>query len=99
MAQVYVHLSSRDIENKILAVDGVKMQEEPAPDPMAPVICARCKKANPPDARYCVACSMTLTDEAVFEQEKLKRFVAENPEAMIKFFQEQQEKKVAAGKT
>jgi hypothetical protein len=99
MAQVYVHLSSRDIENKILAVDGVKMEEEPAPDPMAPVMCPRCKKANPPDARYCVACSMTLSDEAVFEQEKLKRFVVENPEAIIEFFQEQKEKKAAAEKT
>ena len=28
MAQVYVHLSSRDIDNKILAVDGVKPEEE-----------------------------------------------------------------------
>ena len=98
MAQVYVHLSSRDIENKILAVDGVKMEEEPAPDPMAPVMCPRCKKANAPDDRYCAACSMTLTDEAVFEQEKLKRFVVENPGAVIEFLQEQQ-KKMAAERT
>ncbi len=47
MAQVYVHLSSRDIENKILAVDGVKMEEEPAPDPMAPVCALAVKKQTP----------------------------------------------------
>jgi hypothetical protein len=41
---------------------------------------------------------MTLTDEAVFEQEKLKRFVVENPEAIIEFFQEQQKKMAAEGK-
>ena len=30
MAAVYVHLSSRDIDNKILTVDGIKKDEEPA---------------------------------------------------------------------
>jgi hypothetical protein len=42
---------------------------------------------------------LTLSNEAIFELEKLKRFVVENPEAIIEFFQEQQEKKTAAEKT
>jgi integrase/recombinase XerC len=65
MARVYVHLSSRDIDNKILAVDGVKPEEEPEADPMAAQICPRCKKSNAPDAMYCDRCSMALNDEAV----------------------------------
>jgi len=77
MAAVYVHLSGRDIDNKILSIDGVKAEEEPAADPMAPLVCPRCKMANPPDMMYCGRCSLPLNEEAlrqieVFHQERGK---------------------------
>jgi integrase len=81
MARVYVHLSSRDIDNKILAVDGVKPEEEPAADPMAPVICPRCKKSNAPDAIFCDRCSAALTDEALMYIEKLQK-TKEDPDTV-----------------
>jgi integrase len=76
MAAVYVHLSSRDIDNKILTVDGIKQEEEPARDPMASVPCPRCKKANAPDAMFCDACSMTLNENAVSEEEEVRQFAS-----------------------
>jgi len=67
MAAVYVHLSSRDIDDKILTTDGVIQEEEPAPDPMAPRICPRCDTQNSPDTLYCKRCSLIL-DEALAQK-------------------------------
>ena len=84
MAQVYVHLSSRDIDNKILAVDGVKPEEEPEADPMAAQICPRCKKSNAPDAMYCDRCSMALNDEALDKITALQN-INEDPDAHAEY--------------
>jgi integrase len=62
MAAVYVHLSSRDIDDKILKVDGITPEEEPAPDPMKPQACPRCGRNNAPDALLCDRCAMALSD-------------------------------------
>lgn len=62
MAAVYVHLSSRDIDNKILTVDGVVQEEESTPDPMAPIDCPRCGTKNSPDTLYCKRCSLILDE-------------------------------------
>ncbi len=80
MAAVYVHLSSRDIDNKILQVDGKLKDEEPAPDPMAPIICPRCKTSNPSDSRFCKICSMTLTDQVAQELAEAQRQAEALPE-------------------
>lgn len=67
MPAVYVHLSSRDIDDKVLAVEGVKMEEEPAPDAMAVIRCPRCGKPNSPDAMFCGVCLVALQDMAIKE--------------------------------
>ncbi len=86
MARVYVHLSSRDIDNKILAVDGVKPEEEPEADPMAAQICPRCKKTNSADATYCDRCSMALNDEALKNIAVLQK-TKEDPDRIIQYGQ------------
>jgi integrase len=83
MAAVYVHLSSRDIDDKILRVEGIKQEEDPIPDPMAPIICPRCKKPNAPDTKFCGACSMILSEEAAITRDNLKQIVRENPEKIL----------------
>jgi len=83
MAAVYVHLSSRDIDDKILSVEGVKQEENQAPDPMAPIVCPRCKKSNAPDMMYCGSCSMILSEEAAITRDSLKQIVRENPEKVL----------------
>jgi len=92
MAAVYVHLSSRDIDNKILTVDGIKQEEEPDRDPMAPVICPRCKKGNAPDAMYCDRCSMALTEMALRSLEDLQK-TKEDPPTVAGFATWLQERK------
>jgi integrase len=84
MAAVYVHLSSRDIDNKILTVDGVRQDEESARDPMAPVICPRCKKSNASDAMFCDRCSMTLSDEGI-EAVGVVQNLMSNPDDLIAY--------------
>jgi integrase len=65
MPEVYIHLSGRDIEKKILEKAGIGQNEERPRDPMAAQICPRCKKSNTPDAMFCDRCSMTLNEEGV----------------------------------
>jgi len=86
MAAIYVHLSSRDIDNKILTVDGVKQEEEPAPDPMAAVPCPRCKKSNAPDAMFCDRCSCALTEAALKNIQVLEN-ANEDPDSVIEYGQ------------
>ncbi len=83
MAAVYVHLSGRDIDNKILEIEGVKPEEETAPDPMATVICPRCKKPNSPDARFCMVCSMAMTDQVAQELQEAQQQAELQPEYQI----------------
>ncbi|MGB8219251.1 MAG: site-specific integrase [Methanoregula sp.] len=84
MAAVYVHLSGRDIDNKILTVEGIKPEEEPIADPMSAQICPRCKKANSPDAMYCDRCSMALNDDALHDLDAVKN-VMSNPDDLIAY--------------
>ncbi len=80
MPAIYVHLSSRDIDKKILAIDGVKQEEGPTPDPMAPVLCPRCRTSNPSDARFCMVCSMTMNDKVAQELAEAQKQAEALPE-------------------
>jgi integrase len=84
MAAVYVHLSSRDIDDKILKVEGVVQEEEPAPDPMKSRECPRCRRQNAPDAILCDRCSMALTDEGA-RYLTIGRELLEDPDMMIEY--------------
>lgn len=84
MAAVYVHLSSRDIDNKILTIDGIKQEEDPQRDPMATVTCPRCKRPNAPDAMYCSTCSMALTEDALREITPLQA-ARQDPDTLIEY--------------
>lgn len=83
MAAVYVHLSGRDIDNKILTVEGIKPEEEPAADPMAMQICPRCKTSNSPDTRFCKICSMTMNDKVAQELSEAQAHAEALPEYSV----------------
>jgi integrase len=61
MPATYLHLSGKDVEDKILAINGIKPieKEEEQVKPTLKV-CPRCNTNNPFDAIYCRTCSMIL---------------------------------------
>jgi len=74
MASVYVHLSSRDIDHKILALDGVAPEQEDLnKSAVDRISCPRCRRANASDAMYCNTCSMALTEGALREIDGMKK--------------------------
>jgi integrase len=82
MSRVYVHLSGRDLETKELQLAGLLQEDEIQKSPMEPVKCPRsgCKYMNSPGARFCMACGMMLSEEAVSLVEKTQTKVEETPE-------------------
>ncbi|RLI13012.1 MAG: hypothetical protein DRO43_06445 [Candidatus Hecatellales archaeon] len=79
VAQVYVHLSGRDLDRKILKIHGLKPPEEelmPAGE-MAPKPCLRCGRQNPADAKFCSQCGLPLTYEAAWEADKVSQKLSE----------------------
>ena len=76
MARVYVHLSGKDIDDKLLSIAGKKDIKESEEDKklkeaLKPQVCSRCEKVNSPEAKFCEACSMALDlKTAMFLDEK-----------------------------
>ncbi|MDA0524223.1 site-specific integrase [Methanococcoides alaskense] len=61
MPAVYIHLSGDDVENKLLAINGIIEDDvEKKKEVLKPIKCPRCKTKNPHDAKYCSSCSMVL---------------------------------------
>jgi len=70
MPSVYIHISGKDLDRKLLEHHGLleeekKLQEETRP--LKPLKCPRCEVINPADAGYCYKCSMALTLNAATE--------------------------------
>ena len=61
----YSHLISRDANDAILEMHGIRKREQPLPDPTK--TCPRCKRVNAQDARFCIQCSSLLDAEAAFK--------------------------------
>lgn len=76
MPAVYVHLSGRDIDKRMLEISGVKeaLEEKGAPSPLEPKVCPRCQYKNPADSKYCARCSLVLDLKTALEldQERQK---------------------------
>lgn len=67
MLSEYAHLMSRDVNDTILQIHGIKVADEPqAPDTK---LCPRCKRINSPGARFCVHCSSLLDPAEAFRQD------------------------------
>jgi ribosomal protein L40E len=65
MASIYVHLSGKDIEDKILEMHGLKTKsrEETV---LRPKVCVRCDVKNDATALYCSRCGMVLSEKEAF---------------------------------
>jgi integrase len=61
MAGIYVHLSGRDTEEAILALNGIKTKEKnELKEELKPRKCAKCYKINAATVRFCDNCGMIL---------------------------------------
>jgi len=69
MVDVYVHITARDVEEKLLEMYGIRSREE-----VRNVTCVRCGHTNPSGANYCVRCGHPLNvEEASKVEERLRR--------------------------
>lgn len=72
MPEVYLHLSGRDVDRKLLEHRGLLKEEETLKaeeQPLKPIKCPRCGLVNPADAKFCSRCSMALSLKAVVDIE------------------------------
>ena len=63
MAAIYVHLSGRDTDNKMLEIYGLKREEKEKEEELKPKECPRCKYINSPTDRFCSRCGAVLDEE------------------------------------
>jgi len=84
MAATYVHLSGRNIDNKILRIHGINVKEEDKEEELKPVECPRCQYVNSPVSRYCGRCGLILDEEERVKLEvQSRRFARDFPDLGI----------------
>ena len=75
MIECYSHLVDEDVDNAFAELAGVDLghaHENEAPEPIQ---CSTCHFTNPPGARFCARCGITLTPSAIGDLEAAQRFV------------------------
>ena len=82
MPELYTHLTSRDVEETVLALRGVKKVEKEIAAPMLePVKCFRCGELNSFEADFCFRCAAPLRIEnaalIVEKQQIIDRLLAD----------------------
>jgi integrase/ribosomal protein L40E len=83
MAANYVHLSGRDIDPAILALNGIAESQKSAPDMMQTTLCPRCHERQPVNGEFCFKCSYPLSKQAIDDEvttEALISKLMEKPE-------------------
>ena len=63
MPATYVHLSGRDVDDKILQLHNLKPKDKDREDVMRAKQCPRCQYISSPTDRYCGRCGMILDEE------------------------------------
>ena len=72
MAEVYVHLSGKDIDNSILQANGYAPQKVDAPK-LKVQLCPRCHLANEPTAQFCSRCGSPLSIDIAMMEERTQK--------------------------
>jgi site-specific recombinase XerD len=70
MASIYVHLSGKDVENKILEINGIK-NTTATKENITLKECIRCKTKNDSSNKYCSSCGMILDDKEAFDMRNI----------------------------
>ncbi|MEM2897572.1 MAG: zinc ribbon domain-containing protein, partial [Candidatus Bathyarchaeia archaeon] len=82
MPRVYVHLSGRDIDDRLLELHGLKPKEENRLN-LKVQICPRCKTKNSPSNRFCSRCGSALNLKAALEVDRRIRRAEEVMETLL----------------
>lgn len=76
MAEVYVHMSGRDVEEALLRKHGLSKgdgEDGGRAKPKLPKHCGRCRTVNDADAKFCHGCGGPLDVNAVISLEKVEQ--------------------------
>ena len=60
MAAVYVHMSGRDVDNALLALQGMAKPEEKREEKFVLHTCPRCQEKNSPAFKFCTRCGSPM---------------------------------------
>jgi len=83
MPRIYVHLSGRDVDKRLLEIHGLKGKEE-EPLKITVRICPRCKVKNSPISKFCNKCGSLLNIKDALEIDKRVRIAEEVMEMLLK---------------
>lgn len=81
MASVYVHLSSKDLDNSLLKYYGVEIDDEEKTDEFAVRQCVYCKEQIPSDKDICPRCHRREGDHSAYDELQAKIVAMEEAEA------------------
>jgi integrase/recombinase XerD len=74
MPEIYVHLSGRDVDSAVLAMNGIEVAKPRGLEvKLRPKACARCEQKNDPMSKFCSHCGMPLDLKAALEIEKERK--------------------------
>ena len=86
MPRIYVHLSGRDVDNRLLELHGLKPRQNETLEETVKA-CPRCQLKNPPAGKFCSRCGSALDLKAALEAdsrieraEELLETLLTNPE-------------------
>jgi len=91
MASVYVHLSGADLDNKLLAINGVKKEGEEKPPAIPTVKCYKCAEINSICNKFCSKCGAPLDLKVVEKLEIVKQIVSQ---VTMFIFEKMKERKI-----
>ncbi|MBI4896576.1 MAG: tyrosine-type recombinase/integrase [Candidatus Aenigmarchaeota archaeon] len=80
MAGTYVHLSGKDVEDKILQINGITPINTTGNSMLKTKHCVRCTMTNDSAATYCSRCGMVLDEKEAFKTKDV------NPDAEFQTF-------------
>jgi len=70
MPSTYVHMSGREVDSAILAMNGIQTETKKEESKLQPRICPRCDTINSADSKHCNKCGGILDLKTIMELEQ-----------------------------
>jgi integrase/recombinase XerD len=90
MPRIYVHMSGRDVDKKLLKIHGVIKDDQVEKRVMERRVCGRCGTENPPEGRFCTLCAAPLDARTALELDKKRQSIDEVMNTLIQDSEVQQ---------